>query len=143
MDELEKRLKDDAARIRARASDDLQKRIDASLATERQMHRAHRERPTSHASLWWMSSLTGLTVAIAVIAVMNWNRPAGPGPAEQFSDVPAETPAGPATWEWADDLQLNVESAELTRPLEQELQNLQSDIEKARRNVERDMKLSF
>jgi len=142
MDELEKRLRDDADRIRVQASDTLQKRIDASLNAERQMHRVYTPKPAPPASLWWISSLTGLAAAIAVIAVLNWNRPVAPEPTESFAAVPAEPPAT-EVWEWAGDLQLNVESAELTQPLEQELQNLQSDMEKARRNVERDMKLSF
>ena len=38
---------------------------------------------------------------------------------------------------------LNVESADLTRSLEDELINLQSDLEKAKENVERDVKFTF
>ena len=42
-----------------------------------------------------------------------------------------------------DEFLLNVESADLTRSLEDELINLQSDLEKAKENVERDVKFTF
>jgi hypothetical protein len=40
-------------------------------------------------------------------------------------------------------LPLRVKTADLAAPLEDELQNLRSDLEKARDNVERDLKFTF
>jgi len=143
MDELEKRLRDDAVRIDAVASRDLQRRIDASLAAEQEVRRVRAERPASHGSMWWISSLTGLAAALAVILIMNWNRPAGESTEDQFADVPSATPAPSDDWGIAPGIDWDVRSANVTSPLEEELLNLQSDLEKARRSVERDVGLSF
>lgn len=143
MDELERRLKADAARIEATASAELQRRIDASLASERQVRHVATERPASHGSMWWISSLTGLAAALAVILVINWNRPAVESTDDQLVNVPSATPAPSADWSMAPGIDWDVQSADLTSPLEEELLNLQSDLEKARRNVERDVGLSF
>lgn len=143
MDELDKRLKEDAARIEAAASPELQRRIDASLAAERGLRRVTEERQHAPRSLWWISSLTGLAAALATILVLNWNRPVDEPAADRFADVPAATPAPSDDRVLAPAIGWDVRSADLTRPLEEELLNLQSDIEKARRNVESDIGLSF
>lgn len=143
MDGLEKRLREDAARIDAAASPELQRRIDASLAAERDVRRVRAERPAAHGSMWWVSSLTGLAAALAVILIINWDRPAADSAEDQFADVPSATPAPSDDWVVAPGIDWDVRSANVTSPLEDELLNLQSDLEKARRNVERDIGLSF
>jgi len=137
MDKFDKRLKEDAAAIRAEVSPELKARIDASL------HGVEPIRPvgdgrSSSARLWWASSLTGIAAAILVIVLVNFDAP-DPVPAEPVAEttVPdaAETPfLAPM---------LDVRTAEFTGPLEEELVNLQSDLEKARETVRKDLDFTF
>ena len=78
MDELKARLKQDAQEIEASTSLGLQARIDASLHAARET-----ESVTGHSSAvrsparspsWLVSGLTGLTAAVLVILLINWNR---------------------------------------------------------------------
>ncbi len=88
-------------------------------------------------TLWWASSLTGLVAAALVIVLVNWNFTGEP--VENLSDsAPPET-----GWPIPSGFPLNAETADWTTPLEEELKNLQSDLEKARDSVERDLRLSF
>lgn len=145
MDELETRLKQDAADIQAKTSPELQARIDASLFAARGSKTVSRTPPARSTSLWWISSITGLTAAVLVILLMNWNKPVE----QELPDIAARNQAPthsvslPDDWNISDGFRLNVESADLTRSLEEELINLQSDLEKARENVERDVKFVF
>ena len=148
MDKLETRLKQDAAGIQAETSTELRTRIDASLHAAREQRSTAYERPARATTSWWVSSVTGLTAAVLVIALFNWNRSAEQevaAPAETLvsSQTPTDTVSLPQEWLGGDGLLLNVESADLTRSLEEELLNLQSDLEKARENVERDVKFAF
>ena len=76
---------------------------------------------------------------------MNWNQPVE----QEAPDISASNGAPthsvrlPEDWYVGDGFLLNVESADLTRSLEEELINLQSDLEKAKENVERDVKFAF
>ncbi len=139
MDEFEKRLKRDADAIRADVSPELQARIDASLRGIEPVRQARRRSPS--AGLWWASTVTGLAAALVVIAVVNWNRPdADIQPAETLateSALPTEPalPIGPEI--------LDIRTADFTSPLEQELIKLQSDIEKARESVTKDLDFTF
>jgi len=140
MDKLERRLKQDAGEIRAEVSPELQTRIDASLhAAARQRPIQAESRPT--ATLWWASSLTGLVAAAVVIVLLNWNQErAETRPVEvarEFSTVPQ--PLLPIHGR----LPLKTRTADLTGPLEQELLHLQADIEKARENLQRDLRITF
>ena len=138
MDKLRQSLKNDAEAIDAEVSPELQTRIDASV---RAMPMLPAE-PQTHSpggSLWWASSLTGLAAAMLLIVFISWNRgtqePVSP---QTFATEPApdevlEIPIFPLT----------ATPADLTEPLEDELRNLQSDIEKARESVARDLRSSF
>ncbi len=135
MDKLGERLRDDAASIDAEISAELDHRIQASLqgvAPERARPVSQPARPYS---FWWASSLTGIAAAIAVIAIINLERPA-PEPIAGNSVKPlvsVQPPVMPG-------IDLKAEAAMLTSPLQQELEALQSDLEKAeqavRENVE-------
>jgi len=132
MDKLAERLHRDAENIEARISEQLDDRIRASLesvaAENRSTARPRRQRP---ATFWLASSLTGVAAAVAVIAVINLRQP---GPSEVSS-----TPDNLVT-----DLpivDLKVESAMLTGPLRDELEDLQSDLRKAEEKVKSDIGL--
>jgi len=140
MDEFEKRLKRDADAIEAKVSPELRARIDASLHGIEPVRQARRH-AASTVNLWWASSLTGLAAAVIVIALVNWNRP-GPdvSPDETFAtetELPTEPewPVGPAI--------LDIRTADFTSPLEEELNHLRSDIEKARDSVKKDLDFTF
>jgi hypothetical protein len=150
MGEFEKQLKRDAERIRAEASSELQVRIDASLRTVREMASAPEppKRPLAKTtSFWSISSVTGLVAAMLVLVVMERYRdePVVPVvPVEATVDVeePELGPGIPDEW-LVGEFPLKLKSADLTRSLEQELLDLQSDLERARKNVEEDVKNSF
>ena len=139
MDNLERRLKEDAAAIEAEVSPELALRIQASL------HAAERARPDERAdkagfSMWWISSLTGVAAALLVITILSRNAdvtPEAPLVEPSANIVPATLPGSDVF------MPLNAETAELTGPLEEELERLKSDIEKARESVERDLRESF
>ena len=102
------------------------------------------ERKRTTASLWWISSISGLTAAFLVILLLNWKQPVEDN-AELAATNTTPTPSVtlPPDWEVTGGFQLIVEPADLTRSLEEELSNLQSDLEKARENVERDVKFAL
>ena len=132
MDKLADQLKQDAGRIDARISDELERRIEASLqAIEPQKPGAAgpEGRP---ASFWWASSLTGIAAAVAVIAILNSLD------SDPVNDTP---PPSVAASHEVPTIQLKTESAMLTEPLRQELENLQSDLKKAEEKVKQDMGL--
>jgi len=76
---------------------------------------------------------------------MNWKSPVENETQDLSASVPAPTNEVSLPEEWipGDKFLLNVEQADLTRSLEEELLNLQSDLEKAKENVERDVKFAF
>jgi len=140
MDEFEKRLKRDADAIQAEVTPELRARIDASLRGTGQVRPANRQAEPAPANLWWASSLTGLAAAVMVIVLINWDRTESvPVPAETIADV--TVPADP------DPLMappvLDIRTADFTSPLEDELVRLQSDIEKARESVKKDLDFTF
>jgi len=137
MDKLERRLKEDAALIKAELAPELQERIRASLESTQPAKQAPRATKTPGTSLWWASSLTGLAAAALLIVVINWN-----GDVEPVVEVSDAVPPG-ITWSIQSGFPLNAETAEWTAPLEEELKNLQSDLEKARESVERDLRLGL
>ena len=131
MDKLEQTLKDDAAMIRAEVSPELDYRIRASLeGLKPEQKPARTRRPIS---LWWASSLTGAAAAIVVIVLINTGR-VGTG-----SDVgtPADVNVVAATPPMLPEL--STQAAVLAGPLEQELENLEDDLRKARAAVRRDL----
>ena len=122
MDKLAKRLRNDAENIDAKVSDELDRRIRASLngvtpATDSQASTP----PARPAGFWWWaSSLTGIVAAVVVIAIIN---------SQQDVPVPQATPAN--IFAAVPTIDLNAETAVMTSPLQQELDALQSDIKKA------------
>jgi hypothetical protein len=128
MDKLAKQLRTDAERIEVTVSDELDRRIVASL---RAVEPVEQTRGTAKTPLfWWASTLTGVAAAVAVIVIANWQVPDEP-----VSATPANFVAAVPT------IDLQAESAMLTRPLQAELDNLQSDLKKAEEKVKRDIGL--
>ena len=128
MDKMASRLRDDADRIECKVSDELDRRIRASLESvtpETGGGRGSR-RP---AVFWWASSLTGVAAAVAIVALINL-----PGA------KPPPTPVKPLV---LPDIELRVRTAELTTPLEREMDDLQSDLKKAQGVVRQDIDRLF
>ncbi len=137
MDKFTSRLREDAASIDAEISAQLDSRIQASLnAIEPEVSRQRktRRRPVS---FWLASSLTGIAAALAVIAVLNLGDTPEPVAVPQ---VTASTPVPPIA---VPALDLEVEAAMLTRPLAQELEDLQADLKKAEEVVRGDVRIDF
>jgi len=133
MDKLAKRLRDDADQIECVISDELNDRIEASLQGV-QVQAAQKPVAESRpASFWWVSSLTGVAVAATIIVAINLRSPEPqPGVTE-----PAASALTVPSIEW------NAQSAVLTRPLQQEIEDLQSDLEKAEEAVKQDIERLF
>ncbi|MDH3613317.1 MAG: hypothetical protein OEU90_02585 [Gammaproteobacteria bacterium] len=133
MDKLAKQLREDADQIACNISPELDERIRASLhgITPKPVDKPG---PASRpAAFWWASSLTGVAAAVAIIAVVNLQAPE-PGPeAANSGAVPLILP----TIKW------NTETAVLTSPLEQEIEDLQSDLKKAEEAVRQDIDRLF
>lgn len=140
MDEFEKRLKRDADAIEAEVSAELRGRIDASLHGIEPLRPVSGKAPSSPVSLWWASSLTGLAAAVLVIVLVNWNRQ-GPEPVPRETMVEMTVPADPDPLLTAPIL--DIRTADFAGPLEEELLKLQSDIEKARESVRKDLDFTF
>jgi hypothetical protein len=130
MDKLSRRLREDAARIDVAVSDELDHRIEASLRAVIPETDAGRERVVRPPLFWWASTITGVAAAVVVIAVLNWRAPDEPA-------MPTPVPLA----ELAPIPDLNAEAAMLTAPLQQELEDLQSDLKKAEEKVKRDIGL--
>ena len=134
MDKLTDQLKKDAACIDVQISDELDRRITASL---RGITPEVPDRPTVQqrpAVFWWASSLTGAAAAIILIVMMNSRTDVH----DSTFDPQQMSPVAVAT---APVIQWKAESAMLTGPLQQELEDLQSDIKKAEEKVKRDIGL--
>ena len=133
MDKLAKQLKADAAQIDVQVSDELDRRIAASLrgVVPEKPEPTAQQRP---AIFWWTSSLTGIAAALAVIAFINsYSQPELSGP--QVAETSPVTEISMPMIDW------KTESAMLTRPLQQELEDLQSDLKKAEERVKQDIGL--
>lgn len=139
MDEFEDRMKRDALAIDASVSPELRARIDASLRGTQQI-RPVAESRTGGMNLWRASSITGLAAAVGVIALINWNSPV-------VDIVPEERVAFVTVPEYIEELQsrypTRLENADFASPLEEELLKLRADIERAKANVEADIKFTF
>ena len=135
MDKLAKQLKADAAAIDVQVSDELDRRISASLqgvSPEKPASPAVQQRPPL---FWWASSLTGIAAALAVIAIINSHSQEGVEPVPQIVKISPVIEAVTPIISW------NTESAMLTRPLQRELEDLQSDIKKAEEKLKREIGL--
>lgn len=129
MDKLATQLREDAERINATVSDELDHRIVASLRAVTPVAE-RKPAPAARPPLfWWASTITGVAAALAVIAVVN----------RQVDEQPVATPAPMAAVQ--PPIELNMETAMLTAPLQEELEALQSDLKKAEEKVRRDIGL--
>jgi hypothetical protein len=137
MDDLERRLREDAEAIRVEVPPRLTARIVSSVRGVRGLPPARREFGWP---LWLAASLTGAVAA--GVAIVSVNRGS--------MDIP-EPPAAEAVVDSVPDyilefdrqLPLRAKTADLTAPLEEELKNLRSDLERARENVEQDLDFTF
>lgn len=134
---LEKRLRDDAAEIRAQVSPQLEARIRYALRVSRPVPQARSEFSWP---LWLAASLSGAAVATVAVVAVSLSRTDG-RPNEAPEPVAYSVP------EYARELErqfpLNVENADLTAPLDDELEKLRADLERARQSVEQDLKFTF
>ena len=138
MDKLAKQLKADAAMIDVQVSDKLDRRIAASIQgirPEREETPQSRPRP---AVFWWASSLTGIAAALAVIAIINSQSQIEGSPEPIAAVSPDMSPVAVAT---SPTIDWKTDTAMLTRPLQQELEDLQSDLRKAEDKVRKDIGL--
>jgi hypothetical protein len=133
MDKLAKRLRDDAERIDAPISPELDGRIRASLQNVRPETRRPRAGKAAPRWFWLASTLTGATAALAAIVIVNLRAPE-PGP------LIADTQVAPLV---LPDIQWRAETAVLTSPLEREIEDLQSDLKKAEEAVREDFDRLF
>jgi hypothetical protein len=129
MDKLAGQLKSDAGQIEVHISNELERRIDASLQGVSPERRATSAPERRRAGFWWASSLTGAIVALLVLGLVNfYSRPAVVQDSATATTPVAELMDTPII-EW------KTRSAMLTSPLRQELEDLQSDVERAEKIV--------
>ena len=137
MDELARKLREDAAKIDADVSAQLESRIQASLNAVEPDALRQRKSQRRPVSFWLASSLTGVAAALAVIAVLNLGDTPEPTAVPQVvANTPTPQIAIPA-------LNLEVEAAMLASPLAQELEDLQADLKKAEELVRGDVRIDF
>ena len=132
MDKLARQLRDDAERIDASISPELDARISASLHAVSPVREAS-PRPRSW-SFWLASSLTGAAAAIAAIAFVNMRQPEVAQPTAVAATEQDNAYTVPV-------FDLHAEAAVLTSPLSEELQALQSDLKKAEQKLREDVGL--
>lgn len=137
MDRFERQLRDDAALIRADLSPELDERIRASLEAAAMAPTPREQKQRSHL-FWWASSLTGLAAALGFVAFLNLR----PDAADPVQIAAPPTVAGSAAEPIAMPA-LRTRTAVLTAPLEEELDELEADLEKARAVVREDLGLEF
>ncbi len=135
MDKLAKQLRQDAAAINADVSPQLDTRIRASLesVTQERPQPASRPEPGRSSGFFLASSLTGLAAAVLVIVIVNTNT------VETTDETMAGTNDAALQLPQLPRLPLRVEEAMTVSPLEQELQNFQSDLQRAAKAVEDDV----
>ncbi len=123
-DDLARRLAEDAGAVDAPVDPALRRRIDAAVAAAPRRRARPERRP---ALLGWAAAAAGLAaVAVAIL----WQN------AADDTVAPATVAATPLIVP----RDLNFEQVALTAPLEQELVHLRTDLEKARRSIERDLR---
>jgi len=133
MDKLAKRLRDDADQIESTISNELDERIRASLQGITPEVAAQPASISKSFSFWFASSLTGIAAAVLVITVVNIRAPE-PGTA---STEPVSQALVLPTIQW------EARTAVLTTPLEQEIEDLQSDLKKAEEAIKQDIDRLF
>jgi len=135
MDKLAKRLRDDADQIECTVSDELDARIEASLQGVQVQTAQTRGMESRPASFWWLSSLTGVAVAAAIIVAINIQAPGSGSVLLEPDKGPFTVPVPAIEWQ--------AKSAVFTESLQKEIDNLQSDLEKAEEAVKQDIERLF
>jgi len=135
--DVERRLRADAMEIHAEISPQLRSRIDASIRSAGRL-RSIPSGPGAARSYWWASGLTGIAAALLVIVLINRDRTGVTDDAP--SGEPIAVTVTPEITERFAALPLKTRTADLTGPLEDELDRLQSDLEKVRETVEHDLR---
>lgn len=133
MDKLALQLREDAEKIDAGISPQLDARLTSSLHGVKPEPVRQPQRESKSFSFWWASSLTGVAAAALIIVVANLRTPEPVPVAAGTTPAPLVLPS----IEW------NIKSAVLTSPLEQEIDNLQSDLKKAEEVVKQDIDRLF
>jgi hypothetical protein len=133
MDKLALQLREDAEKIDAEISADLDARLSASLHEVEPEPMRRPQRESKSFSFWWASSLTGVAAAVLIIVVANLRAPEPVPQTASSTPIPLAMPS----IEW------HVKSAVLTSPLEQEIDNLQSDLKKVEEVVKQDIDRLF
>ena len=133
MDKLARQLREDAERIEVTISAQLENRLQASLAAVEPVRPAAARPAASPARFWWASSLTGIAAAVALVVVVNWQAPELEPAATDV--VPPSLVPPKIDWK--------ARTAVLTNPLEQEIEDLQSDMQKAEQAVKQDIERLF
>ena len=137
MDKLASKLREDASRIDAQVSTQLDNRIQASLDAIEPESARQRKAARRPVSFWLASSLTGITAALAVIAVLNMTDSNEPEPVPRTVVGNTVPPVGIPV------LDLEIEAATLTSPLARELEDLQADLKKAEELVRGDVRIDL
>ena len=138
MDKFANRLRDDAAKLDAEISPQLDSRIQASLNAIEPAADRHQRKPGRRVvSFWLASSLTGVAAAFAVIAILNL---VGRNEPEVIPRIVAENTVQPIE---IPALDLDVKAATLAGPLAQELEDLQADLKKAEEVMRGDVRIDF
>jgi len=133
MDKLAIQLRKDAEKIDSGISAELDARLTSSLHGVKPESARRPQRESKSFSFWWASSLTGVAAAVLVIVVANLRAPEPPPAVASATPAPLILPS----IEW------NAKSAVLTSPLEQEIDNLQSDLKKVEEVVKQDIDRLF
>ena len=138
MDKLERELKRDAEAIRADISPELAARLEASIRAAAPSRRPRRSRASF--AWWWFSSLSGVAAAFLLIVFLNRNETPSAVP-EMQTPVAGDRP--PVIVVPITDVPLEVRTVEFAEPLADELENLKSDLEKAREKLASDLRLTL
>ena len=154
MDNLDERLKADAESIPAEVSPELASRLKAAVEATRPIVQPQAEAPErsplSSFTWWWMSSLSGAAAMLLIVFfVFRGADDASPGVGT--APAPIASTSEPAGAEMTPavriappvDIPLTVQTADFAEPLEEELENLKSDIEKARAKLGDDIRFSL
>jgi len=129
MDNLAKRLREDADQIEVAVSPELDSRINASLQGVRQEASQPIATARRPAAFWWASSLTGVAAALAIVVIVNLQE-----------SEPEITVTEPAVQQFSiPRFNWKPKTAMLTETLEQELEDIQSDLKKAEQAVKDDL----
>ena len=137
MDKLASKLREDANRIDAQVSAQLDNRIRASLNAIEPESARQRKAARRPVSFWLASSLTGIVAAFAVIALLNMTDSNEPEP------MPRTVVGNTAPAVGIPVLDLDIEAATLTSPLARELEDLQADLKKAEELVRGDVRIDL